>query len=198
MKRPFVLLFDLGGVLVQNGTFEGLRGMLGRPLDDDELRDRWLGSPAVRSFELGQVSPNAFARLFTEEWQIPLPMDDFIAQLASWVKDPYPGVRELLRDLRRGYHVSCLSNCNELHWAALTPMLGWFNSAFSSHLLGEIKPDALAFEAVLAKLGVEPDRTFYVDDSRTNVEAAQRVGITAHVVHGFDELCSRLRDEGIL
>ncbi|MBN1319534.1 MAG: HAD-IA family hydrolase [Thermoleophilia bacterium] len=198
MTRPSVLLFDLGGVLVQNGSFDGLRAMLGCQADDDELRDRWLRSPAVRNFELGRISPNAFARLFLEEWQIPLPVDAFLAEFVSWIKDPYPGAGDLLAGLRRDHHVSCLSNCNELHWTALAPILGWFDSTFSSHLIGEIKPDERAFQTVLDRLGVQPDRVVYVDDARTNVEAAGRAGIPSFAVQGFDELRARLSEEGVL
>ena len=198
MTRPSVLLFDLGGVLVRNGSFDGLRTLLGSQVDDDGLRDRWLRSPAVRSFELGRISANAFARLFLEEWQIPLPVDAFLAEFISWIKEPYPGAGDLLAGLRRDYHVSCLSNCNELHWTALVPMLGWFDSLFSSHLIGEIKPDQRAFQTVLDRLGVQPDQLVYVDDSRTNVEAAGRAGIPAFVVQGLDELRARLSEEGVL
>ena len=105
---------------------------------------------------------------------------------------------DLLAGLRRDYHVSCLSNCNELHWTALVPMLGWFDSLFSSHLIGEIKPDQRAFQTVLDRLGVQPDQLVYVDDSRTNVEAAGRAGIPAFVVQGLDGLRARLSEEGVL
>ena len=198
MTRPSVLLFDLGGVLVRNGSFDGLRTLLGSQVDDDGLRDRWLRSPAVRSFELGRISANAFARLFLEEWQIPLPVDAFLAEFISWIKEPYPGAGDLLAGLRRDYHVSCLSNCNELHWTALTPILGWFDSTFSSHLIGEIKPDQGAFLTVLDRLGVQPDHVIYVDDSSTNVEAAGRAGIPSFVALGLGELRARLIEAGVL
>ena len=64
-----VLLFDLGGVLVENASIvEGLGALLGRRLDDDEVKERWLRSPVARDFELGRVSPEVFAARFLREW----------------------------------------------------------------------------------------------------------------------------------
>ena len=48
--RPDVLLFDLGGVLVENVGFERLNALLPATLPIEELKTRWLASTAVRTF----------------------------------------------------------------------------------------------------------------------------------------------------
>ena len=193
MKRS-VLLLDLGGVLVDIAIFDALRALLGEALDDDVVRVRWLQSPAVRSLELGRTTPSVFASQFVEEWQVPLTPEAFLPDFFSWVRDPYPGAEELLTGLRGRYHVSCLSNCNELHWSKLASFLSCFDSAFSSHLLGEIKPDEAVFRAVLRALDAEPDEVRLFDDSTANVESARRVGIRAFLVHGIDDVRACLAD----
>ena len=198
MKPPPVLLFDLGGVLVDVAAFDALRLMVGEALDDDKLRDRWLRSPAVRSFELGRISPAAFATQFLDEWHVPLTPEAFLLDFGSWVRQPYPGAEELLARLRDRHHVGCLSNCNEVHWAKMAPLLGCFDSVFASHLLGKIKPDAGIFSAVMGELQVGPEEIRFFDDSRENVEAARRLGIPAFLVRGFDDLCRCLGNEGLL
>lgn len=55
MQQPTVLLFDLGGVLVENVGFERLNALLPTPLPLEELKARWLASTAVRSFEVGDL-----------------------------------------------------------------------------------------------------------------------------------------------
>jgi HAD superfamily hydrolase (TIGR01509 family) len=198
VKRTSVLLFDLGGVLVDVGTFDAVRAMVGATVDDDELKRRWLRSPAVRSFELGRVSPDAFAAQFVEEWQVPVTPEAFLCEVHSWIRQPYPGAMDLLERLRVGHHVACLTNCNELHWSQLTPLLNCFDSAFSSHLLGEIKPDPKAFEAVMSELGVEPHAVRFFDDSRPNVEAARRLGIESFQVNGLDDVLRVVTEGGLL
>jgi glucose-1-phosphatase len=193
-----VLLFDLGGVLVENHVFDELRSLLGQTVDDDVLRDRWLSSPAVRDFELGRISSTAFTSRFLDEWKISVPPEDFKDSLASWVHQPYPGAEELVSWLRRRHQVSCLTNCNEAHWSQLAPFMRAFDSSFSSHLLGRVKPDKAAFEAVIEALGVRPDQVTFFDDSQTNVESAQRLGITAFRVRGLQEVRRVLAGEGLL
>jgi len=107
-------------------------------------------------------------------------------------------VEELLAELRRKHHVSCLTNCNELHWTALSPFLRHFDSSFSSHLLGQIKPDAGAYQSVLRALDVGPDVVWFFDDSRANVLGAREVGMRGFLAHGPDELRRTLKREGLL
>ena len=69
MKRPRsdrVILFDLGGVLVENTGEQGLSSLLPYQLGRQELWARWLASDAVRRFECGQIPPEVFAARFPE------------------------------------------------------------------------------------------------------------------------------------
>ena len=52
--HPSVLLFDLGGVLIENVGFERFNALLSSPIPLEELKTQWLASPAVRSFETGR------------------------------------------------------------------------------------------------------------------------------------------------
>lgn len=196
--RPSVLLFDLGGVLVEVATFDALKELLGEALSDDEVRERWLRSAAVRSFELGRVSPAAFAMQFVAEWRVPLAPAAFLHEFQAWVKEPSAEAVALVGRLRRDYHVGCLSNCNEVHWKVMAPLIASFDSAFSSHLLGEIKPDRAVFERIMGELQVEPERLWFLDDSLSNVRAAEELGIRAFRVHGVAGATAVVRREGLI
>ena len=67
-----VLLFDLGGVLVDFAGFRELKSFVPEPIEDDEIRRRWLASPSVRAFELGVSSDEDFANDFIAEWSLEL------------------------------------------------------------------------------------------------------------------------------
>jgi HAD superfamily hydrolase (TIGR01509 family) len=200
---PTILLFDLGGVLVHTRGFASLKGLLapsGRPeaFDDQLLRDRWLGSPSVREFELGHISAAEFTARFVEEWELSISPEELLADLAAWIDHTYPGVEELLATLRQSLRVCCFSNCNELHWQMMAPLLQSFDHAFSSHLLGCIKPDEEAFQAVLKTLGAKPQDVLFFDDSRANVIVAEGMGMRSFLVHGPDGVRSVLAREGLL
>ena len=67
MGKISVLLFDIGGVLVENTGYDALNAMLPQALSDAAIREKWLRSAAVREFELGRISPSVFARRFIAE-----------------------------------------------------------------------------------------------------------------------------------
>jgi putative hydrolase of the HAD superfamily len=92
--------------------------------------------------------------------------------------------------------LACLSNSNEVHWheSLTTP----FDHAFSSHLIGAIKPDPEAFEYVLEALDVAPSAVLFFDDALSNVESARRLGIESYQTLGFDALRTRLESLDLL
>ena len=198
MQSPILLLFDLGGVLIENNVFESLARLLPESVDSSTLKNRWLASAAVRQFELGDLSPEDFAELFLSEWGLPLTPDAFLREFLSWPSGFYPGAREMLRDLRNRYRVGCLSNSNVLHWEKFGGFRDDFDVALSSHRLGAIKPDDKVFVRTLAVCNVEPSGVWFFDDSLANVRAAERLGLRAFHVEGFSRVLNTLRNEGLL
>lgn len=188
MARPEVLLFDLGGVLVDNATFDELPTLLREPVDDEELRRRWLFSPSVQAYERGAISTDEFATAFVAEWRIDLAPADFLARFECWPRGPFPGALELLERTRETYRLALLSNCNAVHWERLAPFRDRVHAAYSSHDLGLVKPDPAIFARVVEALQVDPQAICFFDDSPPNVEAARALGMTAYCTRGLAEL----------
>lgn len=197
MKRPPTIIFDLGGVLVENVTLSALVDLLPEPTDAGATRDRWLASKSVRAFELGRSDPADFAASFIAEWGLALSPDEFLAEFATWPRAFWPESLELIAELRAHHRVACLSNCNELHWARFGGFAEHFDAAFSSHLLGRIKPDRDVFETVLSRLAVTPDEAYFFDDSPTCVAAASDLGIRAYLADGPDSCREVLAAAGL-
>lgn len=196
--RPDVLLFDLGGVLVENVGFDRLNALLPAPLPVEELKTRWLTSTAVRAFETGACSVDRFAATLVEEWEIAVAPHEFIAAFASWPKGFYPGADELLSRLRKRYTLACLSNSNPIHWERFAGFHEHFDIRLSSHLLGEVKPDKACFERALQECQARPSQVAFFDDSLVNVTSARTLGIRAFHVNGLEELGVALDAEGWL
>ncbi|MCU0258190.1 MAG: HAD-IA family hydrolase [Solirubrobacteraceae bacterium] len=197
-SRIDVLLFDLGGVLVDFAGFEELSRMLpGRP-DRARVRSRWIGSPSVQRYERGAISRQDFAAGVIRELDLPLAPDAFVAAFVAWARGPYPGATSLLRRLRGRYRIACLSNSNELHTPlhrrALEPLM---DRCYFSDELGFVKPEREAYEHAVRDLGVPPQRIAFFDDTPVNVEAARRAGLAAYEVEGVARLTARLRELGI-
>jgi putative hydrolase of the HAD superfamily len=196
-RHTRVLLFDLGGVLIENAGLERLAALCPQPLPEAELRRRWLASPSVRGFERGEMGAGEFASRFVAEWRLALSPDDFLAEFAAWPKGLYAGAAALLDRLAPRYRLACFTNSNAIHCARFPDLRARVDGFFSSHELGLVKPDLPAFRRVLELLGGEPTEVAFFDDSAPNVEAAAAVGMHAHHVVGFDALAATLRRLGI-
>ncbi len=196
--QPTVLMFDLGGVLVDNATFDELPKLLPAPMAPGALFDRYLASRAVRLYERGLIEAHVFAQDFVEEWGLSLSPDAFLAQFTSWPRAPYPGAVELLASLRQHYTVAILSNCNATHWGRFCDLTAQAHHPYSSHLLGMVKPDRETFEAVIARLDRPAGEIVFLDDSETNIRCARAAGLNAHHAVGFDAVKRTLGALGIL
>ena len=195
-----VVLFDLGGVLIQLTGVAAMRELAS--LDsDDEVTRRWLTCEWVRRFERGRCSPEEFARGVVDDWQLDIEPAAFIELFREWPKDLFDGALELVADVRRNYRVGAVSNTNAIHWPDHQTRLGLssaFDIAFLSHELDLIKPDAAFFEHVLTALDVAPSRVLFLDDSEPNVRGAAAIGMRTAHVRGVDEALAALVAAGIV
>jgi putative hydrolase of the HAD superfamily len=202
MKKPpdfQVLLFDLGGVLVDFAGFEELARLLPGSMVRSAVRARWIASPSVQQFERAEITPEEFADGVLRELQLDLKREDFIAAFIDWARGPYPGARALLEHVRRDYRLACLSNSNELHTPlhrrSMEPMIEKY---YFSDELGLVKPEPEIYRHVILDLGVAPQRIAFFDDTPINVDAAREFGISAFRVDGVGELEERLSALGVL
>jgi HAD superfamily hydrolase (TIGR01509 family) len=193
-----VVMFDLGGVLVENAGAAGLAAMLPAPLEPAELWRRWLDSPSVRAFERGRTAPEEFAAAFIGEWRLALEPAAFLEAFAGWPRGLYEGADALLRELKGRHRLACLSNTNALHWQRLGTLRTMLDACFVSHETGFVKPDREAFEHALGRLGAAPSEVYFFDDLLPNVEVAREIGINAFRVAGFAEIAPILRGERLL
>jgi HAD superfamily hydrolase (TIGR01509 family) len=200
-KHLRVLLFDVGGVLVQLSGVEVMLEWLGGRMTADELLRSWLLSAAVRQFESGKIDADEFAAGVVAEFALPVEPRRFLESFIAWPTGLYPGTSEMLALIPRSYQRAVLSNSNALHWPrVLDDMLlgAAFDRHFVSHLTGRIKPDPDAFEHVAQTLGCRPGEVLFLDDNALNIEAAQRFGMYAIQVRGAAETRGALMDLGII
>ncbi len=196
-----VLLFDLGGVLVEFSGVRDLAVLLQGRLSESEILEQMSHYLPAEQFGLGKLSREDFADRFVKDWNLELPPEEFQREYQSWSKRLYPGAAELLTLLRPRFRLAALSNSNELHWERNTNDLGvtsLFEVAISSHQVGLYKPDPKMYLTALDRLGASPDRVMFFDDVPANVKAASALGIRAFQVEGVEGVRSRLLQEHLL
>lgn len=196
-----VVLFDLGGVLVELHGLPTMLAWLDNRLSAEDLWKLWLSSPVVRQFETGRAAPDEFADQIIREMSLPVGKEEFLSTFTSWVSGLYPGALELVGSVPARFTRATLCNTSVLHWPRLMKELELeqaFHHHFASHLTGRIKPDPDAFQHVLETLDCKSSSVFFLDDNTLNVEAAQKVGMHAVRVRGPEEARHALAEAAIV
>lgn len=196
-----VILFDLGGVLIELAGVERMLELCNYTLSTDELWARWLASEGVRAFESGRTGAEEFGATMLSEFTLSITAAQFLEEFTVWPKSVFPGSFELLEQLAASYRLACLSNTNALHWPRVCNELGlarYFQHTFASHLVGMLKPDLEIFQHVIEQLGYPPARILFLDDNQLNVAAARTAGMVAHRVAGLAEVRAALVEVGVL
>jgi len=182
-----VVLFDVGGVLVELSGIETLLGWLGNGMTAEELWVKWLRSTSVRQFETGVIDEKEFALAVTREFELEIEPAHFLESFESWPLGLYPGAMPMLARIPSHYRRALLSNSNALHWPRMLNDMGLadaFEHRFVSHLIGKLKPDRAVFEHVVDSLGCAPHQVLFLDDNKLNVDAAKDFGMHAARVVG--------------
>ena len=180
MRSVDVILFDLGGVLVELAGVDQMIAWSRGISSHEELWRRWLESSAVRRFETGAIGRDDFAVAVIDEFGCAGGVDEFLAAFTWWPRSVFPGAFELLHSLRDRYRLASVSNTNEIHWDRFSntwKLDSAFHHNFPSYLVGKLKPDAEYFEHVLQELDVPASTVLFIDDNAINVDAAARLGM---------------------
>jgi putative hydrolase of the HAD superfamily len=185
------VLFDLGNVLFDldlSRIDTGFRQLMGAPYD--QVHDQLLARRFFNLYETGGISTEEFVHTLCHAVEPVLSPESVVAVWNSIFLD-FPKARlDMLLQLRQTHSVFLLSNINELHadWidAYMLRTHGlsdyralYFDGAYYSHLIRLRKPDADAFEYVLADAEMDPRETVFIDDVPENVAGAEAVGMRA-------------------
>ncbi|MCB1834355.1 MAG: HAD family phosphatase [Geminicoccaceae bacterium] len=198
------MVFDLGNVLIGWDIYALYRKLL----DSDEEIAAFLNSVRVHEWNAQMDAGKPFAEA-VEELSVEHPDKAHLirAYHERWIETilgPIDGTVRLLEQLdERGYRLLALSN-----WSAETfplirhtdpySFLDRFETIFLSGQLRMIKPHEPIFRHLLEKSGCRAEECFFIDDSKANIETADRLGFQTHLFHAPEALENDLRARGIL
>src|SRR5215211_1692333 len=99
-SAPFdVILFDLGGVLIELAGVDRMLELCNHAFAADELWARWLASEGVRRFETGRAGADEFGVAMLNEFGLSIAAAQFLEEFTAWPKGVFPGSFELLEQL---------------------------------------------------------------------------------------------------
>ncbi len=195
-----VVLFDLGGIVIELGGLQDIAFFSGED-DEEEIWRRWLHCPWVRRFERGECDPLSFAEGMVETWSMPVGPRDFIEAFRVWPRGLLPGAVELVRTVGRRARVAALSNTNALHHERFRDdfrLHEHFEALYLSHEIGHVKPDRAAFEHAVEGLDCPRERILFLDDNQINVDGARAAALQAERAVGVEATRRALEAHGLI
>lgn len=175
------IIFDIGNVLLHFDFGRTLKRIAPYCGEDIDLLISGL-EPIKQALEGGRIS----SERFLDEVTALLKYTGSRAELVSaWqqIFDPVQATHRLVERLADFVPLYLLSNTNGLHaeyFLSEWEVFRRFSGAVYSHEAGMMKPDLEIYEHAIAKFGVTPSRTLFVDDLEPNIKSALEAGLQAH------------------
>ncbi len=122
---------------------------------------------------------------------------------AEWVAarresmQPWPDMLALAARTGEQARIAIFSNNGPLTKAALPDLFPEVAAIFGEHYnsfeFGTKKPDPASYTKLMARMGLEPARCWFIDDKRSNVTGARLAGLGAHHFRSYRQLVPDLR-----
>jgi len=194
MQKIKNIIFDLGGVFMNVDFHLTEKAFVN--LGVTNFRDFFTqhhANPLFADLETGKMDEAEFYDLFRKEAKVNL-TNEQIKTAWNALLGGFPLERlEWLEKIRHRYNVFLFSNTNQIHYDAFMEMYAattgkndfnnYFIKAYYSQYLGLRKPHAESFLAILNEQNLKAEETLFIDDTISNIEGEQAVGLqTIHLV----------------
>lgn len=191
------IIFDFGGVVINidyNATILAFQKL---GIDNFEtLFSQAKQSDLFDNFEIGKISPQHFINELLSIVPSGISPNEIVYAWNAMLLDIPLERIELLLSLKNRYKIYLLSNTNSLHidaairkWNAITEFSIYdvFDHVYFSHEMGMRKPNVEIFDTVCNAQGLNPETTFFIDDSIQHIEGAKKAGLKAlHLTEGVE------------
>ena len=179
-----ILVFDLGGVLIDWNP----RYLYRKLIDDEGDINLFLSEVCNSEWNVKQDAGRALAEataeriaLFPEKKSL---IEAFYDRWEEMLGGEINETVEILRELKnKGESIYALTN-----WSGETfsiaeerfDFLQWFDGTLVSGVEKMAKPDPEIFHLLLKRYELQAENCLFIDDSKTNIEAAARIGFETH------------------
>ena len=196
-KKIRAVLFDFGGVVAEEGFYNGLINLAEKQaLDARNMPDEGARAAYDSGFVLGQGMARDFWALMRKRTGLE-GEDDFLSdriidgfQIRHWVID-------LVRSLsEKGYITGILSD--QTYWLKeldhYDHFFKEFDHIFNSYDLGKGKQDPTLFTDVVRTLKLQPDEVLFIDDHEDNIQRAREAGLESILYIDHHSFIAALED----
>ncbi len=195
-------MFDIGNVLIDWNP----RYLYRKIFADEEEMERFLGTVTTPEWHLeqdrGRSIDEGTTLLVSRHPEYAREIEAFYGRWEEMFGGPIEGSVRLLRELReRGYPLYALTNFSTETFPlarAWYQFLDLFDEIVVSGDLGMVKPDPEIYGVLVKRTGLNPATSVFIDDSASNVRAAEALGFKGMLFEDAGGLRDNLTYLGLL
>ncbi|MBX2884026.1 MAG: HAD family phosphatase [Granulosicoccus sp.] len=192
-----IALWDLGNVVVRWEPEEILQKLNYTAEQTDYVRSELLGHPDWLALDRGTTTEAVVAERLVDESGLSMDQALRCFDVVRESLTDLPQSIELLHQMKRaGISQYVLSNMSAVNadYLRRRDYFGLFDGVMISAEEKLIKPEVDIFKTVLERFQLDPAETFFIDDSKPNIDVAQSLGINALHFHRSDACYQSVRD----
>lgn len=195
LERKKVLIFDLGGVLIDLYIEHSFAALVQMGADPSMLTERnCLINTRMMQYDRGEISTKEMFSYIasqlpgTTRQQLGRALEPRLREVWNMMLGGFDSRKfGRIKELRaKGFRVVMLSNTNDAHWGVIEkmfaeamgePLQNFFDAFYLSFRMHRRKPEREMFLELLAAEGADAADCLFFDDSAENCAAAQELGI---------------------
>lgn len=189
------IVFDFGDIFINLDKQVVFRALQNNGIEDFLPKYHSINE----DFEVGKISPQEFVEKLQPDFPHHSPQsitDIWNSMLLDFPEYRLRFLENLAKENR--YRLFLLSNTNALHIPHVTKIMGHknferfknsFEQFYLSHEIQLRKPTLEIFQYVLEQNKLDPQDTFFIDDTKENTDAAKELGIkTWNLIVGKEDV----------
>ena len=201
--RPHAVIFDIGNVLFHWDP----RFLYERLIGDDRALDAFVRDVVTHDWHFQHDAGRDFADTSAELAAL---HPDHAELIAAWgprfnesIGGPVAGMHEIVETLdAAGVPLFAITNFSHEFWppfrARESALFDRFRDVVVSGDEKLVKPDPAIYRLALARFGIEAGEAVFVDDNPANVDAANALGIHAHLFRDAPTFRTFLAKHGLI
>jgi putative hydrolase of the HAD superfamily len=173
-----IFLFDMGGVVSNSTNLKNICEELN--LRESEYYSFQRDSAGCNTYQLlnkGVINVEDYWKNFSENSKIEIKTDYFKTLYKPVLNESVVSIIKKLKN--KNNRVVCGTNTIESHFEEHKRLRNYdfFDTVYSSHLMGVEKPAPDFFTKIIAAEQVLASEIFFIDDNKMNIDAAEKIGI---------------------
>ena len=190
------IIFDLGNVLISFNPMEYLKSKISEEKIQEVYKAIFQSEEWIM-LDRGTITEKEAINNIIEKNSIY--RDDISLAFEDWyaILKPIEETIKVLEDLKsKGYNIYYLSNFHELAFKEVNTKNSFFelfDGGVVSYEEKIIKPEEEIYRLILKRYNLTPSETIFIDDTKVNVEGAEKLGITTIFLENPRKLREELR-----